>query len=89
LYPGDLLHFKHKKGMKVTYSDKAQGLVSEDYIYFTGADITTASFAGDSNDKTFSLRGMGIQSLEVLEKCQVDVLGNITKVNKETRMTFR
>lgn len=89
LYPGDLLHFKHKKGMKVTYFDKAQGLVSEDYIYFTGADIATASFAGDSNDKTFSLRGMGIQSLEVLEKCQVDVLGNITKVNKETRMTFR
>ena len=33
-------------------------------------------------------RGLGIQSLEIFEKCQVDILGNISVVRHENRQEF-
>ena len=63
-------------------------LHQETIAYYTGADVSTASIAGKASDSNFSFRGLGIQSLTVFEKCQVDVLGNISVVKHEKRMDF-
>ena len=46
------------------------------------------SIAGFANDSNFKFRGLGIQSLEIFEKCQVDILGNISVVRHENRQEF-
>ena len=88
LYARDLIHVKSKKDMKTTLNNGTSYLQKELYGYFTGADIATASIAGIANDSSFKFRGLGIQSLEIFEKCQVDILGNISVVRQEKRQLF-
>ena len=90
LYPKDLIHIKTKKedGLKLNLVSGGQVKTQEVIAYYTGADVSTASIAGKASDSNFSFRGLGIQSLTVFEKCQVDVLGNISVVKHEKRMDF-
>lgn len=88
LYPNDLFYFKHKTGMKGKTNDKHECIVNERVCYFKGANISTASFSGLAHDSSFSFESLGIQSLLELKKYQVDVLGNVMEVKKETRMRF-
>ena len=90
LYPKDLIHVKTKKedGLKLNLVSGGQVKTQEVIAYYTGADVSTASIAGKASDSNFSFRGLGIQSLTVFEKCQVDVLGNISVVKHEKRMDF-
>lgn len=71
VYPKDLLHLKKGKPFK-------DGFSNEIYMYFAGLDPSSASFAVTAHDSSISLRGIGIQNLELIEKCQVDALGEIT-----------
>lgn len=70
VYPRDLLHLKKGKPFK-------DGLSNDIYMYFAGLDPASASFAVTAHDSSISLRGIGIQNLELIEKCQVDMLGDI------------
>lgn len=70
VYPRDLLHLKKGK----PFND---GLSNDIYMYFAGLDPASASFAVTAHDSSISLRGIGIQNLELIEKCQVDMLGEI------------
>lgn len=70
VYPRDLLHLKKGK----PFND---GLSNDIYMYFAGLDPASASFAVTAHDSSISLRGVGIQNLELIEKCQVDMLGEI------------
>lgn len=90
LYPKDLIHVKTKKedGLKLKMANGGMVKRQEEYVYFSVANISTASIAGFANDKSFSFEGLGIQSLTIFEKCQVDVLGNISVVKHEKRMDF-
>lgn len=47
------------------------------------------SITAINHDNTYKLRSLGVKSLLSIEKCQVDVLGNITKAGREKRMGFR
>jgi CRISPR-associated endonuclease Csn1 len=47
------------------------------------------SISGMSHDRSFSFRGLGIQKLDLLEKCYVDMLGNISIVKHEQRMKLK
>ena len=90
LYPNDLIHIIDNKGITVTETTtNSKYKVQEIFGYFSGADISTASIQFNSHDKALSARGVGIQNITRLEKCQVDVLGNISFVKKEKRMGFR
>lgn len=94
LYPNDLIHIVSKKDMKFSLVNKdatlAKNCVSKDvFVYFKGTDISTASITAINHDNTYKLRGLGVKSLLSMEKCQVDVLGNITKAGREKRMGFR
>lgn len=88
LYSRDLVHIKSRKGIKTNLVSGGQLLQNEIYAYYTGADISAASIAGIANDKGYQFRGLGIQSLELFEKCQVDILGKISTVKQEKRMGF-
>lgn len=88
LYSRDLIHVKSKTGLKLNMISGGQVLQDEMYAYYYSADIATASIAGIANDSSFKFRGLGIQGLELLEKCEVDVLGNISIVKQEKRMGF-
>lgn len=70
VYPRDLLHLKKGK----PFND---GLSNDIYMYFAGLDPASVSFAVTAHDSSISLRGIGIQNLELIEKCQVDMLGEI------------
>ena len=72
LYPNDLVKIKRKneKEFYAYYCSTHRG---------TGA-INLLAVNGESK-----IDGIGAKSLEIFEKYQVDVLGNISKVNKEKR----
>lgn len=89
LYSRDLVHIRSKKGLKLNCVSGGQVVQHEIFSYFTGADIATASVAGIAHDNSFKFRGLGIQNLEKFEKCQVDVLGNISFVKHEKRLGFK
>ena len=88
LYSRDLIHVKSKKDIKTNLVNGGLLLQKEIFAYNTCADIATASIAGIANDSNFKFRGLGIQGLEIFEKCQVDILGNISIVRQEKRQEF-
>lgn len=88
LYSRDLIYIESDKGVQTKDIDNVTGKVEKMYAYYTGADTSTASIAGKLHDSSAMFRGLGIQSLRKLQKCQIDVLGNISFVSKEKRMTF-
>ena len=88
LYSRDLIYIESDKGIQIKNIDDITSKEEKIYAYYTGADTATASIAGKLQDSSAVFRSIGIQGLRKFEKCQVDVLGNITFVKKEKRMTF-
>lgn len=88
LYSRDLIGFKTTKGKKVKGVHGEEVILKDAVVYYSGADIHTASFNGKAHDDSYKYRGLGIQTLDELKKYQVDVLGNITEVKHEKRMGF-
>ena len=72
LYPNDLVKIKKKndKEFYAYYNSTHRG---------TGA-INLLSIAGEQK-----IEGIGVKGLEIFEKYQVDILGNINKVKSEKR----
>lgn len=93
LYPNDLMRVIHKNKLKLTKAQKESTLpdtyeTKQELLYYIGADISTASIAGRTHDNSYMTRGVGIKTLEKLEKFTVDVLGEYHKVEREPRMAF-
>lgn len=94
LYPNDLIRVVSKRDMKFSLVNKdstlAERINSRDMlVYYKGSDISTASITVINHDNSYKARGLGVKSLQLIEKYQVDVLGNVTMVGKEKRMGFR
>lgn len=89
LYSRDLIGFKNPKGKKVTCVSGETMTITEDIVYYIGADINTASISGIAHDRSYRFKSLGIQSLQELKKYQVDVLGNVTEVRQEKRRGFQ
>ena len=93
LYPNDLLHVTHKKNLKLSLANKESTLpasreVKDAFLYYTSANIFTSAISVRNHDNTYLISGLGIKTLEKLEKYTVDVLGEIHKIEKEPRMPF-
>ncbi len=88
LYSRDLVHIVSRKGIPVSITGGGQVRKYDIYSYYTAADISAANVSGIGHDNSYEFRGLGIQGLDLLEKCQVDVLGNISVVRHEVRMGF-
>jgi len=94
LYPSDLVRVTHRKGIKLTLINKESTLKKEEtersaFLYYVKASISTGAMSMENHDRTYEIKSLGIKTLEKLEKCQVDVLGNISPVGKEKRQRFR
>lgn len=72
LYPNDLVKIKKK-------NDK------EFYAYYNSTHRGTAAVNLLSVGGEQKIEGIGVKSLEIFEKYQVDILGNISKVKQEKR----
>ena len=93
LYPGDLVRIRSKKGVKLIQAKGGTGeeaiICNDGLFYYKGADISTASVAISTHDRRYDARGVGLKTLLSVEKYQVDVLGNYSKVRlPEKRMGF-
>lgn len=88
LYSRDLVHIEAKIGKQIKLMGNEKIAQQELYAYYTSSNISTASISGITHNGEYSFESVGIQSLELLEKCQVDTLGNISIVKKETRKGF-
>ena len=93
LYRNDVLHIKSSKGIKVKYSSENSTInkpnkVYDVYGYFNMADIATASIRFVSPDNSYFAKSVGIASLDILEKMQVDYLGQVHRVKHEDRKGF-
>lgn len=94
LYPNDLIKIKSNSQLKFAVNIKGSTLPKEKYadeifVYYKSAGISTASFTIETNDKAYAIPSCGIKSLLSIEKYTVDPIGNIQKVNKEKRMSFK
>lgn len=95
LYAGDLIRVVRKKPiiLKLTNKDSSgqpELLRSEWLLYYSGADISTASITASTHDRKYTGRGIGIKSLVSIEKYEVDLLGEYHKVHTpEKRQAFR
>lgn len=72
LYPNDLVKIK-KKNEKEFFA----------YYVSTHRGTAAINLLSVSGDK--KIEGVGVKNLELLEKYEVSVLGNISKINKEKR----
>ncbi len=93
LYPNDLFRATHKTKLKLTKAQKESTLpdtyeTKQEMLYYISANIHTAAIGCRNHDNTYEIGGMGIKTLEKLEKFAVDVLGEYHKVEKEPRMAF-
>ena len=93
LYPNDLLRVCHRKGLKLSRVNKESSLpesiqATEEFLYYISADISTSAISCRSHDNSYAIRGLGIKTLEKLEKYTVDVLGEVHRVEKEKRLPF-
>lgn len=88
LYSRDLIYIESDKGVQVKDIDGKISKPVNLFAYYLGADTSTASISGKLHDSSANFRSIGIQGLRRFDKCQVDVLGNISFVNKEKRMPF-
>ena len=94
LYPNDLIKFEHKNSVKFAKVNKESSLAEtfsskSEFVYYKTSNITTGAIGIITNDNTYVVKGLGVKKLSNLEKYQVDVLGNYTKVKKEIRRSFR
>ena len=93
LYSNDLVRFKHKKEVKFAKVNKDSELpdellTKESIVYYKSANINTGAIGVINNDNTYTVKSLGVKTLQKLEKCQVDILGNISLVKKEKRQSF-
>lgn len=94
LFKGDLIYVESKKEISLALAKEAVGektiQVKSGLFYFCGADISDGSIKIETHDRRYSKGSLGVKTLTLIEKCQVDVLGNVRKVKlPEKRLEFR
>ena len=95
LYPNDLIRIVSKQDMELgkvnPKSDLPDRLVVPRgdgvFLYYKGFDRSAVSIAGITHDNTYKHRSIG-KTMQLIEKYDVDMLGNVHKVGKEKRMGY-
>jgi CRISPR-associated endonuclease Csn1 len=95
LYPNDLIRIFSKKPITVSIIREESSLAKEMtvpgedglFLYYKGMDISRGALEAVTHDNTYKHRSIGKTMIKI-EKYEVDVLGNVRKVGKETRQTF-
>ena len=95
LYPNDLLRIYSSRDMSLNRVNKKSEIpetvvVSRGegvFLYYRGMDVSTAMLSGITHDNTYNFRSIG-KTVQKIEKYEVDVLGNVRKIEKEKRMDY-
>ena len=93
LYPNDLVRITSKKMITFAKKQKESTLPEsmEAYsvlAYYRGADVSSGNITCISHDGAYERRGLGIKTLDLVEKYEVDVLGEYHKVTEQKRQSF-
>ena len=93
LYPNDLVMFSHKKGVALSKTRKESSLPEKTthqtaLLYYSSANISSGAIRCITHDNTYVIEGLGLKTLDRLEKYTVDVLGEYHLVGREKRMPF-
>lgn len=93
LYPNDLFKATHKEKLKMTkcFDDSTlpdTSTCKESLLYFRSAGIAAGTITCITNDNTYTVKSLGIKTLDSIEKYTVDVLGEYHPVRKEERQRF-
>lgn len=94
LYPNDLIEVEHKKGLTFSVAHKDSTLppkweTKRTLCYYTSMNISVGSILVSTHDAAYTLSGLGVKTLLSLKKYEVDVLGHIRPIGKESRQRFR
>lgn len=95
LYPNDLIRICSSKEIALNKTNKKSDLPEKIttprgegiFLYYKGMDVSTAGLKGITHDGTYEYRSIG-KTMQLIEKYDVDVLGNVHKVEKEKRMDY-
>lgn len=91
IYPKDLLHIVGKNKIKLNPNNKDEKSIEVDEVlaYYVKAGISSAAITIQTHDNKYVQPSLGIKSLKLLEKYEVDILGNYHKVKlPEKRLPF-
>lgn len=93
LYPNDLIKVTGKKDLKLLLVNNGSTLPKEllcnqQMLYFGDFHSGNATFNAINHDNTYIISSVG-KTTKLIEKYQVDVLGNYFKVGKEKRQYFK
>ena len=93
LYPNDLVRIISKKQIRFKIEQKESSLpetkeVFDVLAYFKGVDISAGAIDCISHDGAYKCRGLGLKTLMLVEKYEVDVLGEYHKVTEQKRQDF-
>ncbi|MCL2050098.1 MAG: type II CRISPR RNA-guided endonuclease Cas9 [Defluviitaleaceae bacterium] len=93
LYSNDLIYIKHKKLFNFSKAHEKNTLpdtfsCNEVLAYYKTTHSGKGSIEIINHDNSYSIGGVGVKTLQVLEKYHVDVLGNISKGTREKRQPF-
>lgn len=75
LYPNDLIRYVQSKG-------------NEAFMYYIKSGISGATITVESHDSSKLISSLGVKTLKIIEKWNVDVLGNRTLIKKEKRQYY-
>lgn len=94
LYAHDLIRISNAEAIKLKIAPNAKGnpekLQTDGLYYYRGFDISTGSLTIDLHDRSYWRKSLGGKTLNLIEKYEVDVLGNYHPVKlPEKRMKFR
>lgn len=92
LYPNDMIMVQSKE-IKMSLTNKGSTLPEEhisvnELLYYKKAGISTGSIHVITHDNAYYKPSLGIKSLPLIEKYEVDTLGNYHKTGKEKRQGF-
>lgn len=92
IYQNDLLRIENKKGIElkknkdVENSAKAASkTIVDDFVYYIGFDRSTVSIKVEDTTGCYFARGVGIQNIGKITKCEIDVLGNVQEIKKRPK----
>lgn len=91
VYPKDLLHIIGSNPIKLNPNNKEaeQIEIDEVFAYYVKAGISVAALTIQTHDNKYIQPNLGIKKLKLLEKYEVDILGNYYKIKlPEKRLPF-
>ena len=89
LYSNDLIFVRARNTIKFKDGEKLpmQNEVSETFAYYRTANIASSKIKIYSHNSKYEAE-LGVRTLIALEKWQIDVLGNVSRVKSEPRRKF-